>query len=450
MKTLFGTDGVRGVANEYPMTSEMAVKIGRAVAYFFQKKNTRSKIIVGKDTRISGDMLEQGLVSGICSMGSNAYLSGILPTPGIAFLTASMGGNAGIVISASHNPFYDNGIKIFQKDGFKLSDETETKLEELLLNKNFPVQGQTIQDTGRVKYIDDAEKRYVDFLLQTLPNDFCIKDMKIVIDCSNGATYRVAPQLFNRLGADVESLFVQPDGKNINNGCGSEHTQVLAKKVREKKAEIGLAFDGDGDRMVAVDELGNLLTGDQILFICSGLMKQKGTLENNRVVTTVMSNIGLKIALKEMGVKHITTQVGDRYVLEKMISDGAVLGGEDSGHMIFLDHHTTGDGILTALKLLEAMKKESRPLSVLNRKMNLFPQSLLNVSVKQKPDIKKVPEIADAIKSVETSLGRKGRVLVRYSGTQPFCRIMVEGPTIETTRNYCKIIADTVQRELGK
>ena len=450
MKTLFGTDGMRGVANEYPMTSEMVVKIGRAVAYFFQKKNTRSKIIVGKDTRISGDMIEQELVSGICSMGSDAYLSGILPTPGIAFLTASMGGDAGIVISASHNPFYDNGIKIFQKDGFKLSDETETKLERLLLDKHFPIRGQTIHYTGRVKYIEDVEKRYVDFLLQTLPNDFCIKDMKIVIDCSNGATYRVAPQLFNCLGADVESLFVQPDGKNINNGCGSEHTQVLAKKVREKKAEIGLAFDGDGDRMVAVDELGNLLTGDQILSICSRLMKQKGTLKNNRVVTTVMSNIGLKIVLKDMGVKHITTQVGDRYVLEKMISDGAVLGGEDSGHMLFLDHHTTGDGILTALKLIEAMKKESRPLSVLNRKMNLFPQSLLNVSVKRKPDIQKVPEISDTIKSVETSLGREGRVLVRYSGTQPLCRIMVEGPTIETTRNYCKMIADTVQRELGK
>jgi len=450
MKALFGTDGVRGVANEYPMTSEMVVKIGRAVAYFFQKKNTCSKIIVGKDTRVSGDMIEQWLVSGICSMGSDAYLSGILPTPGIAFLAASMGGDAGVVISASHNPFYDNGIKIFQRDGFKLSDETETQLERLLLDKHFSIRGQTIQDAGRVKYIEDAEKRYVDFLLQTLPNDFCIKNMKIVIDCSNGATYRVAPHLFSRLGADVESLFVQPDGKNINNGCGSEHTQVLAKIVRKKKADIGLAFDGDGDRMVAVDELGNLLTGDQILFICSRHMKQKGTLKNNRVVTTVMSNIGLEIALKETGIKHVTTRVGDRYVLEKMISDGSVLGGEDSGHMIFLDHHTTGDGILTALKLIEAMNKEVRPLSVLNRKMNLFPQSLLNVSVKRKPDIQKVPGITDAIKSVETSLGREGRVLVRYSGTQPLCRIMVEGPTIETTRNYCKMIADTVQRELGK
>ena len=449
MKTLFGTDGVRGVANEYPMTSEMAVKIGRAVAYFFQIKNTHSNIIIGKDTRISGDMIEQGLVSGICSMGSDAYLSGILPTPGIAFLTASMSGDAGVVISASHNPFYDNGIKIFQRDGFKMSDEAETKLERLLTDRHFSLPNQTIQDIGRVKYIDDAEKRYVDFLLQTLPNDFYIKDMKIVIDCSNGATYRVAPQLFNRLGADVESLFVQPDGKNINNSCGSEHTQALAKRVKEKKADIGFAFDGDGDRMVAVDELGNLLTGDQILSICSRLMKQINTLKNNRVVTTVMSNIGLKIALKEMGIKQITTRVGDRYVLKKMISSGAVLGGEDSGHMIFLDHHTTGDGILTALKLIEAMKRESKPLSVLNSKMNIFPQSLLNVSVKQKPDIQKVPEIADAIKSVETRLNGKGRVLVRYSGTQPLCRVMVEGPTIETTRNYCKMIADAVQRELG-
>jgi len=395
-------------------------------------------------------MIEQGLVAGICAVGSDVYLSGILPTPGIAFLTASIGIDAGIVISASHNPFYDNGIKIFQRDGFKLSDETETKLERLLLDKPFLTGDQTIPGTGNVKYVEDAEKQYVDFLLQTLPNDFCIKDMKIIIDCSHGATYRVAPQLFNRLGADVESLFVKPDGKNINHGCGSEHTEVLAKKVVEKKADVGLAFDGDGDRMVAVDELGNRLTGDQILAICSRLMIQKGSLKNNRVVTTVMSNIGLKIALKEMGIKHIITQVGDRYVLEKMISNGAVLGGEDSGHMIFLDHHTTGDGILTGLKLIEAMKKESKPLSVLNRRMNLFPQSLLNVSVKQKPDIQKIPAIANAIKSVETSLGGKGRVLVRYSGTQPLCRIMVEGPTIETTRNYCKMIADTIQRELGK
>ncbi|MFQ5486801.1 MAG: phosphoglucosamine mutase, partial [Desulfobacterales bacterium] len=412
MKTLFGTDGIRGIANEYPMTSDMAVKVGSAVAYFFQKNTSHSKIIIGKDTRLSGDMIEKGLVKGIRAVGSDVYLSGILPTPGIAFLTASFGADAGIVISASHNPFYDNGIKLFQRDGFKLSDETETKLERLLLDKSLPLGGKTIQDAGSIKYVEDAEKRYIDFLLQTLPGDFSIKNMKIVIDCSHGATYRVAPQMFNCLGADVESLFVQPDGKNINHGCGSEHTEVLAEKVIEKRADVGLAFDGDGDRMVAVDELGNRLTGDQILAICSRLMIQKGSLKNNRVVTTVMSNIGLKIALKEMGVKHITTKVGDRYVLDKMISNGAVLGGEDSGHMIFLDHHTTGDGILTGLKLIEAMKEESKPLSVLNKRMNLFPQSLLNVSVKEKPELQKIPAIVNAIKSVETVLSGKGRVLV--------------------------------------
>ncbi len=450
MGKLFGTDGIRGVANEYPMTSEMAVSIGRAVAFFFKENKNRSKIIIGKDTRISGNMLEYALVSGICSMGADAYLAGTLPTPGVAFMTSSTDASAGIVISASHNPFYDNGIKIFKQDGYKLSDEKEVEIEELVLDDKLVSMCRSVRETGRVYEIDDAGKRYADFLKCTLPKTFSFKGMKIVIDCSNGATYRTAPEIFADLGADVESIFINPDGKNINENCGSQHPEALVKKVVEKGADVGLAFDGDGDRLIAVDENGNVLTGDHILAICAKVMKQKGRLKNNVVVSTVMSNMGLKAALKDMGIEHVMSNVGDCYVLEKMIFSGSVLGGEDSGHMIFLDYHTTGDGILAALRLIEAMKEESKTLSELGKVMTVFPQVLMNVEVKSKPDIQTVPGINDAIKSVEASLGEKGRVLVRYSGTQPVCRIMVEGPTKGDTQRYCQQIADVVQDELGK
>ena len=449
MSSLFGTDGIRGLANEYPMTSEMAMKVGRAVAYFFNRKEKgRPKIIIGKDTRISGYMLEYALVSGICSMGADAYLAGVLPTPGIAYITASTDADAGIVISASHNPFYDNGIKIFKRDGFKLSDEKEAEIEKILLSDEISSICRNIRMTGGVYRIDDAGQNYIDFLLSKVPENFC-QGLKIVIDCSNGATYKVAPELFVRLGAEVESLFNNPDGKNINENCGSENTSELIKIVLEKRADIGLAFDGDGDRLIAVDEKGNIITGDQILAICAKNMKKKDQLKNNTVVSTVMSNMGLGIALEDMGIKHIKAKVGDRYVLESMIHSGAVLGGEDSGHMIFLDHQTTGDGILTALKLIEAIKDESKPLSELVKIMNVFPQVLINVEVKNKPDILSVSQITETIKAVEKNLAGKGRVLVRYSGTQPLCRVMVEGPTLKITGRYCREIADKVKEQIG-
>jgi phosphoglucosamine mutase len=413
MGKLFGTDGIRGLANEYPMTSEMAIKVGRAVAYFFNRKEKgRPKIIIGKDTRISGYMLEYALVSGICSMGADAYLAGVLPTPGIAYITASTDADAGIVISASHNPFYDNGIKIFKRDGFKLSDEKEAEIEKILLSDEISLICKKMRMTGGVYRIDDAGQNYIDFLLSKVPENFC-QGLKIVIDCSNGATYKVAPELFARLGAEVESLFNNPDGKNINENCGSENTSELRKIVLEKRADIGLAFDGDGDRLIAVDEKGNIVTGDQILAICAKSMKKKDQLKSNTVVSTVMSNMGLGIALEDMGIKHIKAKVGDRYVLESMIHSGAVLGGEDSGHMIFLDHQITGDGILTALKLLEALKDESKPLSELSKIMDLFPQVLINVEVKNKPDISSVPQITEAIKpaGVDAGVVRKGAIL---------------------------------------
>ena len=394
-------------------------------------------------------MLEYAVVSGICAMGAEAYLAGGLPTPGIAFLTTSTDAVAGVVISASHNPFYDNGIKIFRGNGFKLSDKEEEKIERLVLGDETILASKQICDTGNVYKIDDAEQSYCTFLKSTITQDNPFKGIKIVIDCSNGATYRVAPKLFTDLGADVESIFINPDGKNINDNCGSQHPEILTEKVVEKKADVGLAFDGDGDRLIAVDEKGNVLTGDQILFICAMVMKQKGVLKNNLVVSTIMSNIGLKLALKDIGVEHIATDVGDRYVAEKMISSRAVLGGEESGHMIFLDHHTTGDGLLAAIRLIEAVKMESKPVSKLGKSMTVFPQVLINVKVKSKPDIQSIPVIKEAIKSVETSLGKKGRVLVRYSGTQPLCRIMVEGPSINETSMYCKQIADIVQEKIG-
>ncbi len=449
MSKLFGTDGIRGVANEYPMTPEMAVNIGRAVAVLFKGDKNSSKIVIGKDTRISCQMIEYALVSGICSMGADAYLAGILPTPGVAFMTSSTGANAGIVISASHNPFYDNGIKIFNGDGYKLSDEKEAEIEQLVLNENIASLTKSVQDIGCVFEISDAGGRYGNYLKLTVPKDNYIKGLKIVIDCSNGATFRVAPAIFNELGADVEALFVSPDGKNINDNCGSQHPEILQKKVLEKGADIGLAFDGDGDRLIAVDEKGAVTTGDQILAACAKYMKQKGFLKGNQVVSTVMSNMGLGVALKEMGIKHTVAEVGDRYVMEKMIASGAVLGGEDSGHMIFLAHHTTGDGILSALRVIEAMKEESKPLSELCKIMKIFPQVQMNVEVKHKPDLKTVPDIKNAIKSVETRLSEKGRVLVRYSGTEPICRIMVEGPTIDETRKYCQYLSDIVKDKLG-
>jgi len=450
MKKLFGTDGIRGKANKYPMTAETALNIGRGVAVIFKKDKGKSKIIIGKDTRISGDMLEYAIASGICSTGGDAYLTGILPTPGVAAVISSCGADAGIVISASHNPFDDNGIKIFNSSGYKISDEKEAELEQFLYDNDFASVCNSVQDTGRVCNIKDARSLYTEFLKLAVNDKAGFRGMKILLDCSNGATYQAAPELFADLGADVESFFISPDGKNINENCGSQHPEYLAEKVSEKGAQIGLAFDGDGDRLIAVDEKGNVITGDQILIICAKMMKQKGILENNLVVSTVMSNLGFRLALKAMGISHIEADVGDRYVMKEMLSSGAMLGGEDSGHVIFLAHHTTGDGILTALKLIEAMNYESKPLSELAKIMTVYPQMLMNVEVKSKPDVKTIPEIQKEIEAVEKEMGEKGRVLVRYSGTQSLCRIMVEAPTHEKTQQYCQQIADVVLKKIGQ
>ena len=449
MGKLFGTDGIRGIANEYPMTPEMAVKIGKSVALKSKKEGGYSSIIIGRDTRLSGNMIEYGLVSGICAMGIDALLADVIPTPGVAFLTSSLKANAGIVVSASHNPFYDNGIKLFNSAGYKLSDKEETEIENIIFDNNQLSNNISSNNIGYVHVIDNALTRYSNFLKSTLSNKLSFKGIKIVIDCSNGATYKIAPTLFADLGADVEPINITPDGKNINENCGSEHTESLVKKVLEIKADIGIAFDGDGDRLIAVDENGNILSGDKILAISATIMKEKGLLANNHVVSTVMSNMGLVSLFKEKGINHTMSQVGDRYVMRQMIESGSVLGGEDSGHIIFLNYQTTGDGILTALKLIQFMMEESKPLSELGKIMTVYPQVLMNINVSRKPDINDVPELADAVKHVENILGEKGRALVRYSGTQPLCRVMVEGESQGETEKLCRFLADKVKEYIG-
>lgn len=448
MGKLFGTDGIRGIANEYPMTAEMALNIGRATAHLFKKKGHVAKIIVGKDTRISGYMFESALVSGICSMGVNAIMVGVMPTPGIAFLTSSMRADAGIVISASHNPLQDNGIKIFSSEGFKLPDEKELAIEDFIFANESEKQRPAPGDLGKVYRLDDARGRYTVFLKHTFPKEYTLEGTRIVLDCANGATYRIAPDTFFELGAQVTTLFDHPDGVNINVNCGSQHPEKLSHEVVKRKADVGFAFDGDGDRLTAVDEKGAVLTGDQVLAICARMMKKEGTLTNNLVVRTVMSNIGLGIALEETGIDSVMTNVGDRNVLEEMRARGASIGGEDSGHLIFLPHHTTGDGIITALQVLTAMKREGKPLSELAKIMTVFPQVLINIDVMARPDLSTVPEIVKAIKDAEDALGNRGRVLVRYSGTQSMCRVMVEGPTKEETVKYGEKIAEVVRKKL--
>jgi len=394
-------------------------------------------------------MLESALESGISSMGGLAYLLGVLPTPGIAFIARNMRADAGIVISASHNPYQDNGIKIFSGEGFKLSDEQEDTIERMMLNNELADKLPAAADMGRAYRMEDAPGRYIVFVKSTFPRDLSMEGMKIVMDTGNGATYRVAPAVFEELGADVEVIHNTPNGLNINEKCGSQHTGDLQKRVVETGAEVGLAFDGDGDRLIAVDERGRPVTGDQVLIICGKMLKDKGQLRNDLVVSTVMSNLGLTVACKKYGFSHHASQVGDRYVLEDMQRLGAVIGGEESGHTIFLDHHTTGDGIITAVQLISAMLTEGKRLSELAGLMDVFPQELINVDVKSKPDISTVPQVVEAMRQVEAELGDQGRMLVRYSGTQNMCRVMVEGPTKELTRKYCEQVAEVVKKALG-
>jgi len=445
MGRLFGTDGIRGIYNQHPITQETAFKLGRSMVRFCESRKSRPDVIIGRDTRSSGKVLEYALVSGLLSAGGKALLAGVLPTPGVAFLTRKLCGGAGIVLSASHNPQEYNGFKVFSSEGYKLSEAEESEIETLIFEESGPSH---LGSTGQVEVLDEARDMYISFLSETLSER--LSGIKIVIDCSNGATYRVAPALFEGLGLETEALFNEPDGRNINEECGSQHTEALSRRVLESNADLGLAFDGDGDRLIAVDERGSVLTGDQILMICARMLKDRGVLKNGVVVSTVMSNMGLGAALKEHGLEHITTPVGDRNVMEEMKSRMCCLGGEDSGHIIFSDFHTTGDGMLTALQLLSAMGTSKSPLSRLSTLMRIYPQTLINVPVKKRPDIHEVPELAGVIETAETDLGDDGRVLVRYSGTEPLCRVMVEGKDREKTEETAKRIAAVIDKELNR
>lgn len=451
MKKLFGTDGVRGVANVHPMTTEMAMQIGRAAAYVFKgSSNRRHRIVIGKDTRLSGYMIENALSAGICSMGVDVLLVGPLPTPGIAYITASMRADAGVVISASHNPFQDNGIKFFFRDGFKLPDDVEMKIEELIESGRIDSLRPIATEVGRAARIDDAKGRYIVFLKSTFPKEYDLTGLRIVVDCANGAAYKVAPVVLRELGAEVIPLGVDPDGTNINAGCGSLHPQVVRDKVRELRADIGIALDGDADRVIVCDEFGNEVDGDHIMAICAlDLLRQK-KLKKNTLVATVMSNMGLDIAIRNAGGRVVKTAVGDRYVVEEMRKGGYNLGGEQSGHMIFLDHNTTGDGTLSALQLLAVMRRTGKPLSELAQCMVALPQVLLNVRVAERKDIMAIPEIEQRVREIEGLLGDQGRILIRYSGTEPLLRVMIEGRDSTEITAWAREIIELVDRHIGE
>jgi phosphoglucosamine mutase len=427
VRRLFGTDGVRGVANTDPMTVETALALGQAAAHLFRGKNGRLKIVIGKDTRLSGYMFETALSAGICAMGGDVLLVGPMPTPGIAFLTHSMRAEAGVVISASHNPYPDNGIKFFGRDGFKLPDDVEDRIESLMYGEHLKENRPPSPQIGKAHRIDDATGRYIVYLKSTFPGHLSLERLRIVVDCANGAAYRIAPQVFSELGAEVIPIGVSPNGVNINDQCGSLYPEVVAAKVREARADIGISLDGDADRVIVVDEKGAALDGDRIMAICGGEMARKGRLAKNTVVATLMSNIGLELYLKERKVKLLRAPVGDRYVVEAMRSGNYNFGGEQSGHLIFLDHATTGDGVLAALQLLGIMVESGKKVSELGKELTVFPQMLHNIRMKHRVPLESMKGFRKAQAEFEKTLGNRGRIVVRYSGTEPLLRIMAEG-----------------------
>jgi len=391
MKKLFGTDGVRGVANQDPMTSEMALRIGRAAAHVFRDSSRRHRIVIGKDTRLSGYMIESALTSGLCSMGVDVLLVGPVPTPGIAFLTRSLRADAGVVISASHNPYEDNGIKFFGRDGFKLPDDVEKKMEDLIFSGAIDSIRPTAAEIGKAFRIDDAIGRYNEFVKSSIPRGMDLSGLRIVVDSANGAAYKIGPRILIELGADVISLYDEPDGMNINQGCGSLYPEVVSHAVVANNAQIGIAFDGDADRVMMCDEKGAVVDGDKVMAICALQMMKEGRLKQKTLVATVMSNLGLELAMQNAGGKLVRAAVGDRYVMEKMLEGGYNLGGEQSGHVIFLDHNTTGDGLISALQILVIMKQAGRKLSELAACMKTYPQTLVNVNVKERRDLALIP-----------------------------------------------------------
>lgn len=450
MGKLFGTDGIRGVANIYPMTPEIALRVGRACGYFFRKNSKRHKILVGKDTRISGYILESALTAGICSMGVDCVLTGPIPTPGVAFLTQSIRADAGIVISASHNPFYDNGIKIFGRDGFKLSDEVEEEIEKLILGDEIDNIRPTHSELGKAYRIDDASGRYLSYLKTIFPKELTLDKIKIVVDCANGAFYKIAPKVLEELGAEVFAVGVEPDGENINKYCGALHPEHLAKHIKEYNAHLGIALDGDGDRVIFGDENGNIFDGDKILAILAKSMLKDGKLKHNTLVTTHMSNKALEDFLEGIGGKMVRVDVGDRYVVDCMRKNNFNLGGEQSGHIVMMDYTTTGDGIIAGLNILATIIKEQKPLSHYSNIIEPYPQVLFNIKVKEKKDYNLISEIKIVVDSADKEIKEKnGRLFIRYSGTEPKLRIMIESRDEKIIEKWQNELKDVFERYLG-
>jgi phosphoglucosamine mutase len=448
-RRLFGTDGIRGVANEHPMTPELALQLGRAVTFVSGRgKSHVPRVLVGKDTRLSGYMLEQAIASGVCAMGGRVILCGPMPTPAIAQLTVSMRADAGIVISASHNPYQDNGIKIFGSDGFKLPDDAESEIERLIENEALLGKRSTGPGIGRAEKLEDARGRYVVFLKQTFPSDLSLDGVRVVVDAAHGAAYRVAPLVFQELGAQVTAIGVKPNGVNINRDSGALHPEHVRTEVIKRSAAIGIALDGDADRVIVIDEKGQMVDGDQVLAMCAGQMVKSGTLRQRTVVATVMSNLGLEHALAHAGAKLVRTQVGDRYVVEAMRAGGYNLGGEQSGHLVFLDHASTGDGILAALQVLALMLRTGKPLSELaDQAMHRIPQVLESVTLPARRPLEDMRRLGELTAKIAKALGEDGRVLVRWSGTEPKLRIMLEGPREDSIREWAKELVEAARQD---
>jgi phosphoglucosamine mutase len=450
LRKLFGTDGVRGKANLYPMTGEVAFVLGRAVtSYFQQNLNRKPLIIIGKDTRLSCYMLEQAFSSGVCSQGGRAILTGPLPTPGVAFVTQSMRADAGVMISASHNSFEDNGIKIFDRTGHKLPDEIELELEKMVLDPSL-IQQKLGDELGNAKRLDEVIGRYIVHTKAALSPQYSLEGLRVVVDGANGAAYKLAPLVFEELGAEVIAIGNGPNGTNINKGCGALHPQLCAENVKRYRADLGVCLDGDGDRLTIVDSSGSVIHGDKLIGLCGKFLKDNQEVgPTNEVVGTVMSNFGLEYFLKEKGLNFVRTQVGDRYIVEHMRQSGALFGGEPSGHMVFKRYSTTGDGILAALKVIESIKFYDKDLSELTKEIELFPQEMKNVIVVKRVPFEEVVEIKKAMLSAEEKLGKEGRILLRYSGTETLARIMVEGRDSKLVSHLCADLADAVKKSLG-
>ena len=450
-RRLFGTDGVRGLANTEPMTPETALLLGRAIGHLVVRGGgVPGHILVGKDTRASGEMLEAALVAGICSMGVSTLAAGVLPTPGVAFLTRRLAAAAGAVVSASHNPFADNGIKFFAHNGLKLPDAAELEIERWVLDSDLRNVRPTHADIGRVRQLDDAAARYAASLRDTLPSGCRLDRLHIVIDCAHGAAFRVGPELLSALGARVTAVGADPDGTNINSGCGAAAPQLLQNTVRAQQAHLGIALDGDADRVILVDETGAVVDGDEVLAILADDMLQRGVLRQATVVATVMSNIGLEVALRARGAHLVRTPVGDRHVAEQMVRQGYNLGGEQSGHIILMDHNTTGDGLLAALAVLRLLIGRERPLSELKRVMTKFPQTLVNLRVARRRELLSLQPVRETIERIAAELDDRGRVVVRYSGTEPLVRVMVEGEDAARVQACAEEIAAVIKTHAGE